>query len=96
MKAKMAVLAAVAFLAAGTVAGCSSGSDQQAADAGEERSASEAAAGFIKVECYWEMRSGDEPVEWERELPEGDTAAYEQAEKDCTATRSSAKIRVVT
>jgi hypothetical protein len=95
MKAKIAALAAVVALVVGTAAGCSTGSDQQSTGEGAARSASEATADLIKVECYWKMRSGDEPVEWERELPEGDTAAYEQAEKDCTATRSGAKIRVV-
>lgn len=89
MKTRITGTVAVALLCVVGAVGCSRGSD----DTQSRSAASEAK--LIKVECYWEMRSGDEPVEWEREIPEGDTAAYEQAEKDCTATRSGAMIRVV-
>lgn len=78
------------MVVAGTllVAGCGSGSDEQGREA-------VAAPETVKVECFWTMRSGDEPVLWERELPVGDADARTKAEQDCTAERSSATLRDV-
>jgi ABC-type glycerol-3-phosphate transport system substrate-binding protein len=76
------------LLTLGVVGGCASD------DGGSERSAS-ATADTVTVECYFEMRSGDEPVVWERELPVGDEAAYSKAAEDCAKDQSGGKLRTV-
>lgn len=73
-----------AVLAAGAVAGCGSSEDT-------ERSAS--GTDTITVECYVAMRSGDEPVVWERELSADDDTAYANAEQDCARDQSGGKLR---
>jgi hypothetical protein len=41
------------------------------------------------------MRSGDEPVVWERALPVGDEVAYSKAAEDCAKDQSGGKLRTV-
>ena len=89
MMTRYARLLAGFALAAGVLAGCGgdSGNDREAS-AGDE-------ADTITVECFWTMRSGDEPVIWERDLPKGDAAAYAKAEEDCVKEQASAQLRTV-
>lgn len=80
-------LMAGALLAIPAVAGCASNGGDT------ERSAS--GSDSITVECYVAMRSGDEPVVWERDLPAGDNSAFAKAEEDCARDQSGGKLRTV-
>ena len=76
------------LLALGVVGGCASD------DGGSDRGAG-ATGDTVTVECYFEMRSGDEPVVWERALPVGDEVAYSKAAEDCAKDQSGGKLRTV-